>query len=184
MFGKIAIDSSGNLDGTQSIFVNSYTNYQININSSAKKVLNDLTIDGSLNIPLEFPIASILEVRKDGSFLRYEDINHNPYTPTYCLSYRPVEFLQDFTPNSLDYRYDKTEHASIISSVTYPPNTIHIFSITAISGNVQLTLDTTTIGIPNGTSITLPATTLISNQIQVTVTGGSGSSAYVTLIKP
>jgi hypothetical protein len=184
MFGKVVIDPNGNLD-PQSNFVNSNTKYQININSSATKVLNELTISGSANIPIEFPIASILEVRKDGSFLRYEDINHNPYTPTYCLSYRPIEFLQDFTSDSLEYRYDKTEHASIIGSVTYPPNTIHIFSITAISGNVQLTLGATTpIGIPNGTSITLPATTLISNQIQVNVTGGSGSSAYVTLIKP
>ena len=85
----------------------------------------------------------------------------------------------------IDGLYNTVEHALIISSVTYAPNTIHIFSITAISGNVQLTLGATTpIGIPNGTSITLPATTLISNQIQVNVTGGSGSSAYVTLIKP
>ena len=185
MFGKVVIDANGNLGTTGSNFLNSNIKYQTNINSAATKVLNDLTINNSSNIPIEFPIASILEVRKDGAFLRYEDINHNPYTPTYCLSYRPIEFLQDFTSESLEYRYDKTEHALIIGSVTYLPNTIHIFSITAISGNVQLTLGATApIVIPNGTSITLPATTLISNQIQVNVTGGSGSSAYVTLIKP
>lgn len=78
--------------------------------------------------------------------------------------------------------YNTVEHALITTSVTYAPNTIHIFSVSAIAGTVQVTLNSgTPITIPNGTSITFPATTLLSTQIRVDVSGGS---AYVTLIKP
>ena len=137
------------------------------------------------------PMKTILEERKNEVFLRYVDSTDTTYVPSGCIFYEKPDSLQPYTPSKIDLQFNQTLHQSVFSNASYFPNTLHIFSVTAISGVVELAIGiapgsvtVNTVTIPNGTSITLPATGLISNYIEVNVTGGSGSSAYVTLIKP
>jgi len=138
---------------------------------------------GYINIPLEIPVKSLLEVRKNGIFMGYKDTTNSSYTPTYCLSYSPVTFIQDFTTDPVIPKYNNVSHDMLSSSSkTYLANSVHIFSINAISGTVTLTIDSTApIIIPTGTSITFPATTLISKDIIVDATAGV---SYITITTP
>lgn len=136
-------------------------------------------------------LKSFLEERLDNNFVRYIDYDNQAYTPSACIFYEKPDSLQPYTVSGMDLKFNQTLHESVTSSASYQPNTLHFFSVSAISGTVTLSINTfpgsitlNTITIPNGTSITLPATGLISNYIEVNVSGGSGSSAYVTLIKP
>jgi hypothetical protein len=136
-------------------------------------------------------MKSILEERKNETFVRYVDSTDATYVPSGCIFYEKPDSLQPYTPSKIDLQFNQIRHQFVTTSASYAFYTLHTFSVTAIAGTVQLSvgaspgsLTVDTVTIPNGTSITLPATGLISNYIEVNVSGGSGSSAYVTLIKP
>lgn len=186
----IEFEDSYVTESNGAIVTTDFIDYKITSNTNKNYEFTNYAIDYSDNYYI-LTLKSFLEERLNNNFVRHIDNDGVVYVPTACTFYEKPDSLQPYTPSKIDLQFNQIVHQLVTTSASYSYNTLHTFSVTAISGTVQLSIGTlpggstlNVVTIPNGTSITLPATGLLANYIEVTVTGGSGSSAYVTLIKP
>lgn len=172
----ITVDGSSEVSGASVVRV--YTN------TNVSNIQDGVVMNGLIPTPYEIMVKDILEVRKNGEFEKYVDLNGNDYTPTYCLSYNPVMPFTSLDVPELKVNYDEVEYLNLDSgtSLTILPDTVHMVSILSRNATTDVVIDGgSTSLIVDGQSVTFPFSTLNKNTIKITPSGGK---AYVSLIKP
>lgn len=130
-------------------------------------------------------IADLLEVWVDGVFTEYVDMDHNPYVPTYCLSYEAIKPFITYNAEPIVPVYNTNTHVLLSNNqtITIPANSAHSVSFTIMSGTCNVTLNGSTVALSVGINETIDSTTLISSAITITAPTGS-NSVYVKVNKP
>lgn len=167
----LTIDSSSEISWAERTFT--YTNSNTSNSTSI----------GYAGVKYEIMIADILEVRRNGAFVKYVDLSHNDYTPTYCLSYNPVMPFTSLDVPELKVNYDEVEYLTLTlgTPLSILPDTVHMVSILSRDGPTDVVIDGgPTAVIVDGQSVTFPFSTLNKNTIDIT----TSAKAYVSLIKP
>jgi hypothetical protein len=165
----LTIDSSSEISFVESTFT--YTNSNTSNSTSL----------GYAGVKYEIMVADILEVRKNGAFVKYVDLSHNDYTPTYCLSYNPVMPFTSLDVPELKVNYDEVEYLNLVTPLSILPDTVHTISILSHGGKTDISIDGGLAAtLLDGQSITFPFSTLNKNAIDIS----PANKAYVSLIKP
>jgi len=169
----IRIDDSPEIFGASILRV--YTNTNV---SNIQAVV----INGLIPTPYEIMVKDILEVRKNGEFEKYVDLNGDDYTPTYCLSYNPVMPFTSLDVPELKVNYDEVEYVEVTAStLSILADTVHTISILSNGGTTDISIDNNlATALLDGQSITFPFSTLNKHAIDISPV----SKAYVSLIKP
>lgn len=171
----ITVDGSSEISGTSVVRV--YTN------TNVSNIQDSVVMNGLIPTPYEIMVKDILEVRKNGKFEKYVDLNGNDYTPTYCLSYNPVMPFTSLDVPELKVNYDEVEYLNLYSGtpLTILPDTVHTISVLSYNGKTDISVDGgTAASLLDGQSITFPFSTLNKNNIDII----PSAKAYVSLIKP
>lgn len=144
--------------------------------------IDTITFNGLIPTPYEVMVEDILEIRENGIFLKYVDLNHTDYTVPegVCLSYNPVMPFTELADISLPVTYNTINRYKIINDfVTFSADTMHKISYSVISGEGTIEIDLATSIAPAGISETFEATTLLSNQIGI-ISPDAGTTIIVT----
>lgn len=151
-------------------------------NTNVSNIEDTVIMAGLIPTPYEIMVKDILEVRRNGAFVKYVDLSHNDYSPTYCLSYNPVMPFTSLDVPELKVNYDAVEYVEVTSStLSILSDTVHTISILSSGGTTDISIDGgTAASLLDGQSITFPFSTLNKNAIDITPV----SKAYVSLIKP
>jgi hypothetical protein len=154
-----------------------------NVYSNTNRSNGNINLFGLIPTTYEVMVQDILEVRQNGTFLKYVDLAHADYTPRYCLSYNPVMPFSSMYVPKLNVTYNNASYTEV-SSITenFPVETFHIFSVFCISGTVTLSIGgAAPIPVPVGLSLTYPFTSLNTEEFVIDATSGV---AYISTTKP
>ena len=173
---EINVETDGSNNITTASTRNTYSNTNIsNVNTS--------TI-GRIPTSYEVMVADILEVRVNGEFVKYVDMEGADYVPTYCLSYNPVMPFTDMNLPKLKVEYNSVDHIYLEAAAMVTPiigNTVHSISYFVTNGTAEITIGTTSSTIPANVYATITASTLIAEDFSVDATSGK---VYITITRP
>lgn len=171
---NIMTDRSNNI-ATANV-VNIYSN--TNISNVSTSTL------GRIPTSYEVMVADILEIKKDGVFFKYVDMQGADYTPTQCLSYNPVMPFTTLNLPKLKVEYNSVEHVYLESAAMAAPilgNSVHSISYFVTSGTVEIIIGGVSHTIPANIYATITANTLIAESFDVDATSGK---VYITITRP
>ncbi len=144
--------------------------------------IDTIALGGLIPTPYEIMVEDILEIRENGIFLKYVDLNHTDYTVPegVCLSYNPVMPFTELVDITIPITYNTISRYVVINgSKTFSENTFHKISYSVISGVGTIEIDGDGTSLLAGLSETFEATTLLNKEVVIT-SPDAGTTIIVT----